>query len=314
MACGLGQNLRIFDKNDKNQGETMALRSIATVALLLTSMLAIAQQGMSLKSTELAPGLYMLDSADEQFVGGNMGLVVGDDGIILIDDGLEVIGPTLLAAIGELTGSPVDYVINTHYHGDHTGSNAALSEVGATIVAHENIRTRLADAEGEEAVPESALPTITYQEGINFYLNHLAVQVVHTPRAHTDGDSVLFFPDVNVIHTGDVLFNGMFPFIDLDGGGSVDGFLRALDRIIALADSDTKVIPGHGPLADRSDVQRARSVLADCQARVRAMVERGMSEADIVAANPLAGYHDDWNWDFITTERMTRTLYRSLTN
>lgn len=292
----------------------MALRSIATVALLLTSMLAIAQQGMSLKSTELAPGLYMLDSADEQFVGGNMGLVVGDDGIILIDDGLEVIGPTLLAAIGELTGSPVDYVINTHYHGDHTGSNAALSEVGATIVAHENIRTRLADAEGEEAVPESALPTITYQEGINFYLNHLAVQVVHTPRAHTDGDSVLFFPDVNVIHTGDVLFNGMFPFIDLDGGGSVDGFLRALDRIIALADSDTKVIPGHGPLADRSDVQRARSVLADCQARVRAMVERGMSEADIVAANPLAGYHDDWNWDFITTERMTRTLYRSLTN
>ena len=292
----------------------MALRSAATIALLFASALGLAQEGMSLKSTELAPGLYMLDSADDRFVGGNMGLVVGDDGVILIDDGLEVIGPSLLGAIAEVTGSPVDYVINTHYHGDHTGSNAALSDVGATIVAHENIRTRLADAEGADAVPESALPTITYQGGINFYLNDLSVQVVHAPSAHTDGDSILFFPDVNVIHTGDVLFNGMFPFIDLDGGGSVDGYLRALDRVIALADGDTKIIAGHGPLAGRSDVQRARSVLADCQTRVRSLVERGMSEADIVAANPLARYHDDWNWDFITTERMTRTLYRSLTD
>ncbi len=292
----------------------MALRASATLSLLMASALVCAQEGLSLKSTEVAPGLYMLDSADQQFVGGNMGLVVGDDGIILIDDGLEVIGPALLAAIAEVTGAPVDYVINTHYHGDHTGSNAALNDVGATIVAHENIRTRLADAEGADAVPESALPTITYQEGINFYLNDLAVQVVHAPNAHTDGDSILYFPDINVIHTGDVLFNGMFPFIDLDGGGSVDGFLRALDRVIALADADTIIIPGHGTLANHSDVQRARNALADCQTRVRTLVDRGMSESDIVAANPLESYHDDWNWDFITTERMTRTLYRSLTN
>ena len=291
----------------------MASRTLAAVWLLMASGAAFTQdRAFQIKSVEVVPGLHVLDSADAQFVGGNMGLLTGDDGVVLIDDGLDVISAPLLEAIAAVTGEPVDYVVNTHFHGDHTGSNAALNAAGATIVAHENIRTRLMQASGDSAMPDGALPTITFADGITFHLNGLSMQAIHVPSAHTDGDSILYFPDVNVIHTGDVLFNGMFPFIDLEGGGSVDGFLRALDRVLALSDRDTKIIAGHGPLANRSDVQRARSVLADCQTRVRTLVDRGASEDEVVTANPLADYHDDWNWDFITTERMTRTLYQSL--
>ena len=291
----------------------MKFCTFAGASLLLGSGFALAQNAdIRIQSAEVVPGIYMLDGADGQFAGGNMGLLTGEDGIVLIDDGLEVIGPALLEAIAELTGEPVDFLINTHVHGDHVGSNAALHAQGATIVAHENIRTQMAEGTGDEAYPKEALPTITFADGISLHMNGLAIQVMHVANAHTDGDSILYFPDVNVIHTGDVLFNKLFPFIDLEGGGSVDGYLAAQDRIIALADDNTRIIAGHGPLASRADVQLARDVIADCRARVKRLVDDGMSEDDIVAANPLADYHDDWNWGFITTERMTRTMFRSL--
>jgi len=291
----------------------MRLPVVAGAALLLAQGVTLAQDAeIRIRSAEVVPGLYMLDGADDQFAGGNMGLLMGDDGVILIDDGLEVVGPALLAAIAELAGKPVDFLINTHAHGDHVGSNLALYNHGAVIMAHENIRRSMAAATGDEAAPAGALPSITYGDGVNIYKNGIAIRVIHVASAHTDGDSILYFPDINVIHTGDVLFNGLFPFIDLDGGGSVPGYLAALNSVLALSDANTKIIPGHGPLGGRADAQRARDVLADCLARVKQLVDEGRSEEEIVAANPLDLYHDDWNWGFITTERMTRTLVRSL--
>ena len=292
----------------------MARSIIASAVLLAAAGVLHAQEPpFSIKSTELSPGLYMLDSADDRFVGGNMGLLMGDDGVVLIDDGIAEVQTAYLDAVDALTGQPVDYLINTHIHGDHVGNNAAVNARGATIVAHENIRDRMAAALGDGTYTAADLPTITFADGVALHINGQEIRVTHIATAHTDGDSMLYLPDANVVFAGDILFNGMFPFVDIEGGGSVNGMLRGLDRIIALADNETQIVSGHGPLASRADVQRARNVLADCRQRVRELVDRNMSEGAVVSANPLAAYHDDWNWDFITTERMTRTLYQSLT-
>lgn len=287
--------------------------SVAGCLLLCTAVLNAQEQEIEIASSEIVPGLYTIYSANEVFIGGNMGLSIGADGVVLIDDGVEMVGSALLEAIAELTGDPVDIVLNTHYHGDHVGSNAALQAQGATIIAHDNIRKRMLEGSGGQEYPANALPVVTYADGVVVHLNGMAMQAIHVEQAHTDGDSIIVMPDVNVLFTGDILFNGIFPFIDLAGGGTVDGFLTALDTIIAAADSDTKIISGHGPaITDRAAVQRARDMLADSQSRVKALVDAGQTEEDIVAENPLADY-ESWSWGFITTERMTRTLVQSMT-
>ncbi len=264
---------------------------------------------LELQSREVVSGMYVISSADERFVGGNMALLTGADGQVLIDAGIEEISDALLAAIEALAGDPVDFLINTHVHGDHTGGNAAVHSTGATVVAHSNIRGRLLADDS----PAGALPQMTYDNGVTLHLNGFTAQVIHVANAHTDGDSIVYFPDVNVIHAGDVLFNGIFPYIDADSGGSVAGFLSALSTIVAIADNDTVIISGHGPeLATRADVQAAQNMLVDARGRVKALQEAGLSEDEVVAENPLAVYHDDWNWGFITTEVMTRQMYKSL--
>lgn len=264
---------------------------------------------LELQSREVVSGMYVISSADERFVGGNMALLTGADGQVLIDAGIEEISDALLAAIEALAGDPVDFLINTHVHGDHTGGNAAVHSTGATVVAHSNIRGRLLADDS----PAGALPQMTYDNGVTLHLNGFTAQVIHVANAHTDGDSIVYFPDVNVIHAGDVLFNGIFPYIDADSGGSVPGFLSALSTIVAIADNDTVIISGHGPeLATRADVQAAQNMLVDARGRVKALQEAGLSEDEVVAENPLAVYHDDWNWGFITTEVMTRQMYKSL--
>lgn len=284
----------------------MRRTGLATIALIST-FAAQAQEEISFKSTKLADGLHMLEGVGG-FTGGNLGLLSGADGVVLIDDGLEPLAPKLLAAVTEVAGADIDFVINTHVHGDHVGGNAALHQHGATIVAHDNIRRRMVEADAAS----EALPEITYADGVTFHLNNHRAQVMHVQHAHTDGDSLIFFPDANVLHTGDTMFNGLFPYIDLDSGGSVAGFIDAQNRMLLLTDENTRIIPGHGPLANRADLVRARDMLVDARDRVQALLDDGMSAADIKEANPLADYHDDWNWGFITTERMTETLLRAL--
>ncbi len=276
--------------------------------LSFTAIASAQEENISFKSTELAPGLYMLEGQGG-FAGGNLGLITGDDGVVLIDDGLEPLAAMTLAAIESLTGDPVDFVINTHAHGDHTGANEALHNNGATVVAHDNLRRQMI----KDGSNRAALPELTFTDAVTFHLNGHTASVFHVANAHTDGDSVIHFPEVNIIHTGDVMFNKMFPYIDMDSGGSVDGFIAAQKKIIALADDATKIIPGHGELANKADLQAAINMLEDAQARVKALVDAGKSQEEVLAENPLADYHDSWDWGFITTERMTETLYISLT-
>ena len=285
-------------------------------SLVMPLVAAQAQEGdISFKPTELEAGLYMLEGQGG-FIGGNLGLSTGEDGVVLIDDGIGPLAPKLLAAVTDITGQPVDFVVNTHLHGDHTGGNAALHETGATIIGHENVRRRMMESDAASAdesapAPEESLPAITFSRSMTFHLNSHEAFVFHVARAHTDGDAVIFFRGVDVIHAGDIFFNGIFPFIDLDSGGSVAGYLEAQDDILSLAGPDSRIIPGHGPLAGKSDLQAARDMLADARDRVKALVDAGRSEQDIVAENPLEGY-EHWSWDFITTEVMTRTLVRDL--
>ena len=222
------------------------------------------------------------------------------------------LGQALLDKVVELAGRPADFVINTHAHGDHTGSNQFQAENGAVIVAHDNLRTRMAADEDQNTGP-GALPVITFSDEMTFHINGQEAYVFHVPTAHTDGDAAILFREANVIAAGDLLFRGMFPFIDMESGGSVDGYKLGMQRLINMADDETRFLAGHGPVASRADVQKDLDMLIDAEARIRAMVEKGMTEEDIVAANPLSIYHDDYNWGFITTERMTRTLIRSLT-
>jgi len=297
----------------------MSIRTIlAALSGLIIAAGAGAQADITIKSTEVVPGLYMLEG-EGGFAGGNMGLLVGEDGVVLIDDGVEPLAATLLAAIEEHTTQKVDFVINTHVHGDHLGANKALHMSGATVVAHDNIRRRLLDigwqtADGMRAASKDELPEVTFSDAMTFHLNGLEAYVFHLAKAHTDGDSAIHFREINVIHAGDTFFNGLFPYVDLDSGGTVAGYLAAQMKIINMAGPDTIIIPGHGPLAKRDDLQTALDMLTDAEARVKALVDAGQTEDEVVGSNPLELYHDDWNWSFITTERMTRTLYRSLTS
>ncbi len=288
----------------------MISRFLAGLMLFIVSAGSILAQesGISFISIELSEGLYMLEGQGG-FVGGNLGLLTGSDGVILIDDALEPFSDLVIKAVEEHTQTPVDFVINTHVHGDHIGGNVAFHNTGATIISHDNIRHRmLAENKARDALPE-----VTFSDSVTFHFNGHTAFVFHVPHAHTDGDAAIHFSEVNIIHSGDLLFNGIFPFIDLDSGGSVFGYIAGQEKILSIADADTKIISGHGPLASKVDLQTAHDMLVDALARVKGLVDAGKSEDEILAENPLALYHDDWSWYFITTEKITRTLYRSLT-
>jgi len=288
------------------------MQRLLTAALLMAATASYAQEfATSFQTTEVAPGIYMIAGADG-FGGGNMSLLVGDDYIALIDDGLVPLAPTLLSHVAETAGRPINFIINTHVHGDHVGGNAHFAANGTVIFAHDNIRKRLIEDSGP-AGGDGGLPVITFTEGVSFHLNGLEAQVFHIPRAHTDGDAAIFFPDVNVIHAADVMFNKMFPYIDLDSGGTVAGYIAGQKMLISMADDETKIIPGHGTLATKADLQRDLLVLTDSQARVKLLIDQDRTIEEVLEANPLSVYHDDYNWQFISTERMTRTLYRALT-
>jgi cyclase len=286
------------------------MKRLALLLLALAPAAPAQDSAISFKSTAVTDGFYMLDGV-EGFGGGNVGLLVGDEYIVLIDDAMVPTAPALLDAALDLAGRPIDFVINTHVHADHVGGNELMAKDGAIIVAHDNIRKRMQGDPKLETGP-GALPVLTFSDAVTFHVNGNEAFVFHIESAHTDGDAAIQFRNVNVIFAGDVMFNGLFPFIDLDNGGSVDGYIAGQQQLLAMADDATKIVPGHGPVANKADLRRNLDVLIAAQALVEPLVEKGMSADDIVAANPLEPY-ESYSWEFITTERMTRTLVRSLT-
>lgn len=283
-----------------------------TILLLLAlAPLANAQDTeVTFKSTVIEPGIFMVEGVGG-FGGGNMAVLVGDGHVAMIDDGLPPLAETLLTHVTETAGGPINFMVNTHVHGDHAGGNAHFADSGSVVFAHDNIRKRLLE-DDSGAGGARGLPVITFGDGVTFHLGNIEARVIHLPMAHTDGDAVIHFPGANVIHTGDILFHTIFPFIDLNNGGTVDGYIAAQKKIWLMADDDTKIIPGHGPLTDKASMKADMEMLVESRALVKALVDQGKSVDEIVAADPLAKF-DSYNWEFITSERMTRTLHQSLT-
>ena len=284
----------------------MRILIIAAMSLLATSP-ALAQRDFSkveIKSTDVGNGIYMLEGS-----GGNIGLSVGADGAFVIDDQFAPLNARIMAAIAAVTDNPVEFVLNTHHHGDHTDGNAAMAGSGATIIAHDNVRSRFA---ADDKLAPGALPAITFSKTVTIFRNGHELHISHPENAHTDGDAVVFFRDINVVHMGDILFSGMYPYIDIDGGGSLNGYISALEAANQMVDSNTKIIPGHGPLSSKTELEASIEMLKSVRTRIQALIDDGLDEDEVVAANPLADFHEDWNWNFITTERMTRIAYQSL--
>lgn len=284
------------------------------IALLLLAAPLTHAQGVATAydHEEVAPGIYRLAGADGAWGGGGIGLMVGDEYVVLIDNGIFPTGEILMNKVQSLAGRPADFIINTHAHGDHTGANALFANDGTIIVAHDKLRSRMKDDARQNSGP-GALPIITFSNEVTFHINDQEAFVFHVDDAHTDGDAAILFRQANVIAPGDIVFRGLFPFIDLDSGGSVAGFKRAMQHLIDMADDETKFISGHGAVATKTGLEADLAMLNDAERLVKALVNKGMSADDIVAANPLAPYHDEYSWNFITTEVMTRTLIRSLT-
>ena len=254
--------------------------------------------------------------------GGNIGFSVGSDAAFLVDDQFAPLTERIQAAVAAVTERPVRFVLNTHWHGDHTGGNENLGKAGALIVAHENVRRRmgaeqliefLGQLDTVPASPMDALPVVTFTEAVTFHLNGDEIHALHVRPAHTDGDAVVRFRKANVVHMGDTFFNRVYPFIDLDSGGSVDGMIAVADTVLGMIDGETKVIPGHGPLGDREALRTFRDMLADVRDRVREQVEGGASIEDILASTPTATFDAEWGGGLIKGDDLVRVIYRDVT-
>ncbi len=290
---------------------------IALTAGWLMALSAVAQQDFSkveIQTQKVAEGIYMLQGA-----GGNIGVSVGSDGVFVIDDQYAPLAKKVRTAIAALSDKPVRFVINTHWHGDHTGGNEALGKGGAIIVAHANVRKRLQSTQFIKAfnmqsppAPAAALPVVTFEEGVTFYWNGQTLEVKHPAAAHTDSDAVIHFKEANVIHAGDIYFNGFFPFIDASSGGSIEGMIAGADALLAASDEQTKIIPGHGQLSNRAELQAYRNMLATAYARLKALKGEGKSADEIVAAKPLADLEAEWGDGFLPTDKWVRIVLEAI--
>jgi cyclase len=286
------------------------------LAALTAAAPAVAAQNfdtVQVRSTLLTRGVYMLQGS-----GGNIGVSVGDDAVFLVDDQFAPLTPKILAAIAGITPKPVRFVLNTHWHFDHTGGNENLGRAGALIVAHDNVRKRMSTDQFIEALnrrepasPKDALPVVTFTDAVTFHINGDSVVATHVPPAHTDGDAIVHFVKANVIHMGDVFHNTGLPFVDRSSGGSIDGVISTADRVLGIANAETKIIPGHGPVADRVRLKAWRDAIASLRDRARAAVAAGQTVEQLLAANITAMYAKDWPGGH---ERFVRALHQELSS
>lgn len=290
------------------------------VAVLLATIAApaAAQQDFSkveIKTERLAPGVAVLFGA-----GGNIGLSYGEDGNVLIDDQYAPLTDKVAAAIAALDRDPVKFVINTHWHGDHTGGNENFGKRGAVILAHDNVRTRMTTAQVMKAFnmtvppsPKDALPVVTFGDGVTLHINGDTLHVIHLAHAHTDGDALVHWQKADVLHMGDAFMHrDSFPFIDLESGGSIDGLIAAANRGLAFAKPSTRIVPGHGPVATRADLVAYRDMLVDVRAKVAAAIAAKQTLAQLQATKPVARY--GMPDGFVKPDQFVETVYTSLTN
>ena len=284
----------------------------AVLGLSVCPALVLAQNfdNVEIRTIPVTESIFMLQGS-----GGNIAVSIGDDGTFIVDDQFAPLTVKITAAIAELTDRTVDFVINTHWHYDHTDGNENFGRAGALIVAQENSRRRMEsdqiislNGRLQEAYSLDGLPKITFGESVRFYYNQNVIDVVHFGPGHTDGDAVVYFRDSNVIHTGDLFVRYGLPFIDGPNGGALDGMIDAVWSIAGLIDDDTTIIPGHGELSTRADLLEYRSMLVTIRDRMRVQIAQGLSADEIVATNPTRGFAEPGP----DTERWVRAAYEDM--
>ena len=270
---------------------------------------------VEIKMTPVAGNIHMIEGA-----GGKLAICAGEDGILLVDDQFAPLTEKIVEAIASLNQGPVRFLLNTHWHFDHTGGNENFGNAGAILVSHENVRGRLNSKQfiefvqrASEPQPKAALPILTFNDEMNFHLNGEDILVLHLARSHTDGDAIVFFRNANVIHAGDIFWGGMYPFIDLSSGGSVDGMIESTRKILALADDKTRIIPGHGSAGGRPELQAFHDMLQEIRGAVAQAIEAGADLQATIARKPSAAFDADWGQGWIQPDQIVQFVYDSLT-
>lgn len=298
--------------------------SVLLVLILLLPLAAavprsLAGQDLSeveIETIAVAEDVYMLMGA-----GGNIGVSVGVDGAFVIDDQYAPLTDRILTAIRRLTDGPIPFVINTHWHGDHVGGNENMGRAGAVIVAHDNVRERMAveqvlarfgDTTRVPPSPPDALPVVTFDSEVAFHLNGQELRVIHVPRAHTDGDAIIHFTGANVVHMGDTFWTSGYPFIDVSSGGGIDGVLEAAERALAITDDDTRIIPGHGPLSDRAGLESYHAMLRTIRDRVAEAKAAGRTLEEAQGMRLTAEWDETWGGGFIGPDALVASIWESL--
>ena len=291
--------------------------SLLPLALALLAAPAAAQQQdfskVEVKVERIAPGVAVLFGS-----GGNIGLSYGEDGNVIVDDQFAPLTDKIAAAVATLDGDPVRFVINTHWHFDHTGGNENFGRRGAVILAHDNVRARMSTEQFLAAMnrkvppsPKDALPVVTFADGVTLHLNGDTLHVIHVANAHTDGDALVHWQKANVLHMGDTFFHRVsYPFIDLSSGGSIDGVIAAANRGLELAGPSARIIPGHGPVATRAEFAAYRDMLVDIRSKVAAGIRAKRTLAQIRASGPAARY--GMPTGFIKPDQFVEAVYNSL--
>lgn len=292
------------------------MRKVSLILCLFVAVALGAQDDnfdkVQIKVHPVAGSIYMLEGE-----GGNIGVSVGEDGIVIVDDQFAPLAPKIKAALKGISDKPVRFVINTHWHGDHVGGNAKFS-TESTIIAQENVRSRMKEGLNDpghvvKPYPKEALPIITFNDRATVHLNGEDIRAIHFVAGHTDGDSIIYFTKSNVIHMGDDFVTYGFPFVDLSSGGSVEGMIAAVEKVMSTAPKDAKIIPGHGPISTVSDMKPFLEMMKDSLAKVQAGIKQGKSLEQLQKEKVLAGY-EKWNGDFITTDKWIETVYHDLTD
>jgi cyclase len=269
---------------------------------------------VTIKTTKVAEGVYMLEGA-----GGNIGVSVGDDGVIVIDDEFAPLTPKIQAAITAISAKPIKFVLNTHWHGDHTGGNENFASAGAVIIAHENVRKRLSTDQFIESMnqkvpasPAKAWPVVTFTSDVTLHFNGEDIHVVHVDPAHTDGDSIIVFPKAKVVHMGDCFMTISYPFTDSSSGGNFDGFIAAAEKVLAMTDDSYKIIPGHGALSTKADFKGWHDMLAAIRAKVKKLADAGKTLEAVQKAKPTADWDAKWGAGFIKPDEVVESAYKAI--
>ncbi len=293
----------------------MKIKTLLTLSLFLVINLITEAQNKEVKITseKVADNIYILKGQ-----GGNIGLFIGEDGVFMIDDQFAPLSKKIINKIKEITNKPLSYLINTHWHGDHTGGNENMKKEGFLIVAHENVRKRMSTDQvvrgrKKKASPKEALPVITFTDDMMFHINNEDVLVSHVHNAHTDGDSHIYFTRSNVIHMGDTYFQGKFPFIDLESGGSINGYIASIDKVLMIADDQTKIIPGHRNLSNKKELKVYKKMLVTLRDRVQKAISKGKNLQEVTNdASITKEYKKEYGGWFISAKEIRATIYKSL--